>query len=246
MTRDYNRGPQAIRPVQFAMGFNAWAEGSCLVTMGMTKVLVTATVEEKVPPFLRNSGQGWVNAEYGMLPRATHDRTHREATRGKQQGRTIEIQRLIGRSLRASLDLKALGERSILLDCDVLQADGGTRTAAITAGFLAMLQAITRVHEKTPFATKPVVGWLAALSVGLEGKDALVDLNYTEDSRIGVDLNVVMLSGGQLVEIQGTAEHSLFDRVLLNQVLDAVEPGIGQLHQLQREAFPSGQQVIAG
>ncbi|MDA8192889.1 MAG: ribonuclease PH [Thermaerobacter sp.] len=245
MVRDYNRGSTAIRPVELQMGYNAWAEGSCLISMGMTRVLVTATVEDKVPPFLRNSGRGWVSAEYGMLPRATHERTHREATRGRQQGRTVEIQRLIGRALRASLDLKVLGERSILLDCDVLQADGGTRTAAITAGFLALLQAVSRIHAKTPFADKPFRGWLAALSIGLEQGEPLLDLNYEEDSRIGVDLNLVMLSGGKLVEIQGTAEHSLFDRQLLERLLDAAEPGFATLFQRQQEAFPEGQAVIA-
>lgn len=246
MSRGFGRTRQEIRPVTLEMGFNAWAEGSCLIAMGKTRILVTASVEERVPPFLRGTGQGWVTAEYGMLPRATHERTPREAARGRQQGRTVEIQRLIGRALRAAIDLKAVGERTVMLDCDVLQADGGTRTAAITAGFLALMQAVMTLHRQSPLAAKPFKGWLAALSVGLENDEPLVDLDYEEDSRIGVDLNVVMLSGGQLVEIQGTAEHSLFNRRLLTRLLDAVEPGFQQLFRYQQEAFPEGAELIGG
>lgn len=244
MIRRDGRSNDAIRPVDFQLGFNAWAEGSCLISVGNTRVLVTATVEDKVPPFMRGSGQGWVSAEYGMLPRATHDRTLREAARGRQQGRTIEIQRLIGRSLRAVLNLKALGEKSILLDCDVLQADGGTRTAAITAGFLALTQALAKIHKTTAFTTKPLKDWMAAISVGLLGDEVYLDLNYHEDSQIGVDMNVVMTGKHQLIEIQGTAEHGLFTRAQLDLLLDFVEPAIDELVALEKMALPEGALLI--
>lgn len=244
MIRRDGRSNDAIRPVDFQLGFNAWAEGSCLISVGNTRVLVTATVEDKVPPFMRGSGQGWVSAEYGMLPRATHDRTLREAARGRQQGRTIEIQRLIGRSLRAVLNLKALGEKSILLDCDVLQADGGTRTAAITAGFLALTQALAKIHKTTAFTTKPLKDWMAAISVGLLGDEVYLDLNYHEDSQIGVDMNVVMTGKHQLIEIQGTAEHGVFTRAQLDLLLDFVEPAIDELVALEKMALPEGALLI--
>lgn len=244
--REDGRSNNTIRPIRLEMGYNAWAEGSCLITAGMTKVLVTATVEDKVPPFIRGSGQGWISAEYGMLPRATHDRTHREAARGRQQGRTVEIQRLVGRALRAALDLKVIGEKSILLDCDVVQADGGTRTAAITAGFMALLQALHRMKKTTGFSSPPAYGWMAALSVGLKNGIPMLDLNYHEDSQIGVDFNVVMISGGHLVEIQGTSEHGLFNRTELNKLLDVTEPAFEQVYSLERETFPEGAELIAG
>jgi ribonuclease PH len=227
------------------MGYNAWAEGSCLIQMGNTHVLVTATIEDKVPPFMRGQGQGWITAEYGMLPRATQERTLREAARGRQQGRTVEIQRLIGRSLRAAVNPKALGERSVLIDCDVLQADGGTRTASITAGFLAMLQALTHLKQRVKFSVPPITDRLAAISLGVQDEDILLDLNYIEDSRIGVDVNVVMLGHHQLVEIQGTAEHGTFDRQKLNHLLDVAETGIDRLIAAGREAFPAGDDLIA-
>ncbi|SMC02678.1 RNAse PH [Sulfobacillus thermosulfidooxidans DSM 9293] len=242
--RQDGRSNDAIRPVDFQLGFNAWAEGSCLISVGNTRVLVTATVEDKVPPFVRGSGQGWVSAEYGMLPRATHERTMREAARGRQQGRTIEIQRLIGRSLRAILNLKALGEKSILLDCDVIQADGGTRTAAITAGFMALTQALTKIHKTSAFTTKPLKDWMAAISVGLHGDEVYLDLNYHEDSQIGVDMNVVMTSKHQLIEIQGTAEHGLFSRTQLDLLLDFVEPAIDELIALEKSVLPEGALLI--
>lgn len=244
-TRADGRANTEIRPVTMDMGYSVWAEGSCLINAGLTRVLVTATVEDKVPPFVRGTGQGWIQAEYGMLPRATNDRTHREAARGRQQGRTVEIQRLIGRSLRASLDLSRIGEKSVILDCDVLQADGGTRTAAITAGFMALLQAVHKIGAKTPFALPPFHGWMAAVSVGLSGAEVLVDLNYEEDSHIGVDLNLVRISTGDLVEIQGTAERGLFDRPSLNRLLDAADLGFEDLYAAQRTAFPEGGSLIA-
>ncbi|AUW93040.1 ribonuclease PH [Sulfobacillus thermotolerans] len=238
------RSNDAIRPVELQMGFNEWAEGSCLITAGHTRVLVTATVEDRVPPFVRGTGQGWISAEYGMLPRATNDRTFREATRGKQQGRTVEIQRLIGRSLRAAVNLKAMGEKSILLDCDVIQADGGTRTAAITAGFMALTQALLKIHKATPFTGKPLKDWTAAISVGLSMGEVYLDLDYHEDVQIGVDMNVVMTSQHQLIEIQGTAEHGLFSRQQLDLLLDFVEPGIDELVALERQALPEGALLI--
>lgn len=244
MQRVDGRSPGELRPIQFDLGFNAWAEGSCLITVGFTRVLVTATIEEKVPPFWRGQGLGWISAEYGMLPRATHERNHREATRGKQQGRTIEIQRLIGRSLRAAVDLKALGERSILLDCDVIQADGGTRTAAITGGFMAMTQALLKLHKNTPFAAPPLRGWLGAISAGLTNGETYLDLNYQEDSQIGVDVNIVMTSHHELVELQGSSERGLFNRTQLFQMLDVVEAGIDQIVALERQTLPDGEKLM--
>lgn len=245
MSRSDGRSADALRPLEITMGYNAWAEGSCFIAMGNTRVLVTATVEDKVPPFLRGQGQGWITAEYGMLPRATQERTLREAARGRQQGRTVEIQRLIGRSLRAAVNAKALGERSILIDCDVIQADGGTRTASITAGFLAMLQALTRVQPRVKFQAPPIIDRLAAVSLGIHEGGVLLDLNYIEDSQIGVDVNVVMLGHHQLVEIQGTAEHGTFMRRELNALLDVAELGIDRLIAAGREAFPQGDDLIA-
>ncbi len=245
MQRSDGRDAAELRPLELTMGINAWAEGSCLIRLGQTHVMVTATIEDKVPPFLRGQGQGWVTAEYGMLPRATQERTLREAARGRQQGRTVEIQRLIGRSLRAAINLKALGERSILIDCDVLQADGGTRTASITAGFLALLQALGRVSHRANFGEPPVKARLAAVSLGLFGDDVLLDLDYSEDSRVWVDVNIVMMGHGQLVEIQGTAEHGTFDRKSLNHILDRAELGIHELISAGRKAFPEGDALIA-
>lgn len=244
MQRSDGRTADELRPLHLEIGSNAWAEGSCRIRLGLTEVLVTATVEEKVPPFLRGQGLGWVTAEYGMLPRATHERTIREASRGRQQGRTVEIQRLIGRSLRAAIRPKVLGERSVLIDCDVLQADGGTRTASITAGFLALLQALARVRERAGFSSAPVKDWLAAVSLGLADGIPLLDLNYREDSEIGVDLNIVMLGSHALVEVQGTAEHGAFDRDQFNRLLDLAEAGIDRLVAAERKAFPGGTDLV--
>lgn len=233
-----------IRPITMELGYSRWAEGSCLIQQGYTKVLVTATVEEKVPPFVRGTGRGWVQAEYAMLPRATQDRTHRESVRGRQQGRSIEIQRLIGRALRASLYLERLGERSVILDCDVLQADGGTRTAAITAGFMALWQAMHTLHSKTAFEKPVFRSRLAAVSVGLKSGDALLDLSYLEDVDIDVDFNLARLSDGDWVEVQGTGEHRGFSRQQLDQVLDLGETGLNEIDKLQRQAFPEGAVLI--
>ncbi len=242
--RPDGRKQDEIRPIHLEMGYNRWAEGSCLIEQGNTRVLVTATVEEKVPPFVRGSGQGWIQAEYAMLPRATHDRTHRESVRGKQQGRSIEIQRLIGRSLRASLYLHRLGERSIILDCDVLQADGGTRTAAITAGFMALWQAVDAIHQKTPFDKPPFRGRMAAVSVGLKAGQSLLDLSYHEDVDIDVDFNLVRLSTGDWVELQGTGEHQAFSRPKLDEILDLASLGLDEIDLIQQEGFPKGAKLI--
>lgn len=242
--RPDGRERNQLRPVRFELGYSRWAEGSCLIQQGQTRVLVTATVEEKVPPFVRGSGQGWIQAEYAMLPRATQERTHREAVRGRQQGRSIEIQRLIGRSLRAALYLPRIGEKSIIIDCDVLQADGGTRTAAITAGYMAMWQALYRMNQRARFEKPPLRGHLAAVSVGIKGGESLLDLCYEEDVSIDVDFNLVRLSSGDWVELQGTGEHRAFSRQQLDVLLDVASDGLDQLNQHQRDAFPEGADLV--
>ena len=208
-----------------------------LVSFGDTRVLVTASVEEKVPPFLRGKGQGWVTAEYGMLPRSTHTRTDREAARGKQSGRTQEIQRLIGRSLRAVCDMTILGERQILLDCDVLQADGGTRCASITGAWVAASLAVRSLQEQGKLQASPILDQLAAVSVGVFESNPVLDLDYLEDSACGVDMNIVMTGSGNLVEVQGTAEGQTFARPTLNRLLDLAEQGIAELMQAQKQAL---------
>jgi ribonuclease PH len=234
--RHDGRAPDAMRPVKFIRGFTRYAEGSVLVEFGHTRVLCTASVEEGVPSFLRGKGQGWVTAEYGMLPRATHTRGAREAAKGKQSGRTQEIQRLIGRSLRAALDLSALGERTITLDCDVLQADGGTRTAAITGSYVALADACARlVREKG--ITNPLHGQVAAVSVGIVDGRPVLDLDYAEDSTAETDMNVVMNSGGGFIEVQGTAEGHAMRRDEVDALLDLATRGTARLFELQREAL---------
>ncbi|MBX5467860.1 MAG: ribonuclease PH [Firmicutes bacterium] len=245
MQRPDGRAWDELRPIALEVGVNAWAEGSCLIAMGRTRVMATVSVEEKVPPFLRGLGQGWVTAEYGMLPRATLERTPREAARGRQQGRTVEIQRLIGRALRAAVDLKAVGERTFLVDCDVLQADGGTRAAAVSAGFLALVEALWKMHQTQPFPRPPVPDWLAAISVGWDGTGPRLDLNYAEDAQMAVDLNVVMNGRGQFAEIQGAGEQQVFDRAQLDAMLALAAQGIRTVIAKQREAFPEGGAVIA-
>jgi ribonuclease PH len=235
--RPSGRSPDELRTIQFTRGFTAHAEGSVLVEFGDTRVLCTASVDNGVPAFLRNSGQGWVTAEYGMLPRATHTRSPREAARGKQTGRTQEIQRLIGRSLRACIDLKALGERTITVDCDVLQADGGTRTAAITGGYVALADAIVSLRERRMLASSPIHGQVAAVSVGIVSGVGILDLDYAEDSEAETDMNVVMNSGGGFVEVQGTAEGHAFRREELDGLLDLAAAGITRLCALQLEAL---------
>jgi ribonuclease PH len=223
--------------VSFTRRFAKHAEGSVLVEFGDTQVLCTASIEESIPQFLRGKGQGWVTAEYGMLPRSTHTRSAREAARGKQSGRTQEIQRLIGRSLRAVIDLRALGERSITIDCDVLQADGGTRTASITGGYVAMADACETLVKKRLIAASPLHGQIAAISVGIFDGVPVLDLDYAEDSQAETDMNVVMNNGGAFVEIQGTAEGHAFRRHELDAMLNLAASGMGELFTLQMQAL---------
>ena len=234
-SRSGNRAANQLRPVRITRGYTIHAEGSVLIEFGATKVLCTASVEEKVPPHKRGSGEGWVTAEYGMLPRATHTRSDREATRGKQSGRTQEIQRLIGRSLRAVFDLKLLGERTIQLDCDVIQADGGTRTASITGAFVAAQDAVNKLMAQGKLATSPIIASVAAISVGIVQGTPLLDLEYAEDSACDTDMNVVMTGAGHFVEVQGTAEGAAFSRAEMNALLALAEKGIGELMVMQRQ-----------
>jgi ribonuclease PH len=235
--RTLGRAADALRAVSIQRGFTQHAEGSVLVSFGATRVLCTASVEEKVPPHKRGSGEGWVTAEYGMLPRSTHTRSDREAAKGKQSGRTQEIQRLIGRSLRTVFDLKALGERTIQLDCDVLQADGGTRTAAITGAFVAAQDAVNWLITKGRLEASPIRQAVAAVSVGIVQGTPLLDLEYVEDSACDTDMNVVMTASGGFVEIQGTAEGAAFSRAELDALLALAGKGIGELVVLQRQAL---------
>jgi ribonuclease PH len=237
--RPSQRQPDQLRAVRLTRGFTCHAEGSVLVEFGATRVLCTASVEENVPGFLRGKGQGWVTAEYGMLPRATHTRSAREAAKGKQSGRTQEIQRLIGRSLRAVVDLGALGERQIVVDCDVLQADGGTRTAAITGACVAVHDALVGLVTAGKLAHNPMREFVAAVSVGIHQGVPVLDLDYAEDSDCDTDMNVVMTEGGGLIEVQGTAEGAAFSRAELNALLDLAELGGRQLFELQRAAVRS-------
>jgi ribonuclease PH len=234
------RRPEELRAIRIQRGFTRHPEGSVLVEFGDTRVLCTASVEERVPPFLRDSGRGWVTAEYGMLPRATNTRTDREASRGKQSGRTQEIQRLIGRSLRAVVDLASLGQRTIQLDCDVLQADGGTRTAAITGAFVALHDAVNGLQAKGLLAASPIRDFVAAVSVGVYKGTPVVDLDYAEDSACGCDMNVVMTGAGGFVEVQGTAEGATFSRPELDSLLGLAQRGIAELIAHQRRALGVG------
>jgi ribonuclease PH len=236
-TRSNGRAADQLRPVRITRGFTMHAEGSVLIEFGGTRVLCTASVEEKVPPHKRGSGEGWVTAEYGMLPRATHTRGDREAARGKQSGRTQEIQRLIGRSLRAVFDLEKLGERTITLDCDVLQADGGTRTAAITGAFVAAQDAVTKLLAAGKLAESPILGPVAAISVGIVEATPLLDLEYVEDVACDTDMNVVMTGAGHYVEVQGTAEGVAFTRAEMDELLRLAEKGITELVALQKKAL---------
>jgi ribonuclease PH len=240
MPRSFDRPPGQLRPVRFHRGFTRHAEGSVLVEMGHTRVLCTASVEEKVPPFLKGKGSGWVTAEYGMLPRATNTRGAREAAAGRQSGRTQEIQRLIGRSLRAVTDLKLLGERQITLDCDVLQADGGTRCASVTGAMVALADAVHVLVSGGAIAASPIRDFVAAVSVGLVEGEAMLDLDYAEDSRCGTDMNVVMTGAGHFVEVQGTAEGEPFSREQMSTLLDLASGGICELISLQRSALAQG------
>jgi ribonuclease PH len=234
--RPSGRAPDELRPVRFTRGYTAHAEGSVLSEFGATRVLCTASIETGVPQFLRNTGRGWLTAEYGMLPRATHTRTAREAARGRQAGRTQEIQRLIGRSLRACIDLGAIGERTITIDCDVLQADGGTRTAAITGGYVALADAIDTLIERKLLSANPLHGQVAAVSVGIVKGQAVLDLDYAEDVDAETDMNVVMNSGGAFIEIQGTAEGHAFRREELDAMLNLAATGTARLFSFQLAA----------
>jgi ribonuclease PH len=235
--RPSGRLSNQLREIKLEPGFSKHAEGSCMARFGDTHVLCTASVEGRVPPWLRNTGKGWVTAEYGMLPRATNERMNREASRGKQSGRTQEIQRLIGRSLRAVTDLEALGEQSIKIDCDVIQADGGTRTAAITGGYVALHMAFAGLVANKKLTAIPLIAQVAAISCGVVGGEAVLDLDYVEDSGADVDANFVMSGDGALIEVQATAEADPFQRSQLNEMLDLASDGIADLAGLQRVAL---------
>ncbi len=238
-SRSGARAADQLRPVRITRSYTIHAEGSVLIEFGNTRVLCTASVEERVPPHKKGSGEGWVTAEYGMLPRATHTRSDREAARGKQTGRTQEIQRLIGRSLRAVFDLKKLGERTITLDCDVLQADGGTRTAAITGAFVAAQDAVNKLLASGKLSETPITGHVAAISVGIVQGTPLLDLEYTEDSACDTDMNVVMTGAGHYIEVQGTAEGAAFSRREMDSLLALAELGVKELVRLQDAALKS-------
>ncbi len=235
--RPSGRSPDELRAISFTRNYTRHAEGSVLVEFGETRVLCNATVEEKVPPFLRGKGQGWVTAEYGMLPRSTNSRMRREAASGKQGGRTLEIQRLIGRSLRAVVDLEALGERTILVDCDVIQADGGTRTASITGGFIALNDAIETLLNRQLIKESPLHGMVASISVGIYRGEPVLDLDYAEDSNAETDMNVVMNEVGHFIEIQGTAEGHAFSQEELISMLELATQGIREIIDKQREVL---------
>ena len=238
--REDNRSLDQLREARIITGFTMHAEGSVLIEMGNTKVICTASVSEKLPPFLRNKGRGWVTAEYSMLPRATEDRNIREAAKGKLSGRTMEIQRLIGRSLRACIDLEKLGERSITIDCDVIQADGGTRTASITGGYIALAIAVNKLIAGGKLPENPIISNVAAISVGIVEDKPMLDLKYTEDAAAQVDMNVIMNADGEYVEIQGTGEEATYKRSELNLMLDLAEKGIKELVEMQNKAIEEG------
>ncbi len=235
--RPSGRAPDAMRAIEMIPGFSAHAEGSCLIKFGQTHVLVTASVEERLPPWLRGKGEGWVTAEYGMLPRATHTRGSREAAKGKQSGRTQEIQRLIGRSLRSVTDLKALGERQITLDCDVLQADGGTRTAAISGAWVALRLALDGIHRLTPFAADPLPRQVAAVSCGVFEGTTVLDLDYPEDSAAETDANFVLSSDTRIIEVQATAERDPFDEETLLRMMRLARIGCADIFAAQKAAI---------
>ncbi|HYC93967.1 MAG TPA: ribonuclease PH [Thermoanaerobaculia bacterium] len=234
-TRIDGRAADELRPVVIRPNFIKHAEGSVLIEVGDTRVCCTASIQEKVPPFLYRTGKGWVTAEYGMLPRATTERVEREAAKGKQGGRTMEIQRLIGRALRAAVNLEKLGERTVWLDCDVIQADGGTRTASITGAYCALVLALSELYTKGSMANWPVVDYIAAISVGIVNGVPVLDLNYAEDSKAGVDMNIVATDKGQFIELQGTAEGASFSEEEMQAMLSLAKSGIGQLVEKQRE-----------
>ena len=235
--RTDNRSAAQLRPIEIIPNYLVTAEGSALIKVGHTHVLCAASVEDTVPPFLRNSGKGWVTAEYAMLPRATSKRTPREVTKGRPSGRTHEIQRLIGRALRAVIDTTAIGERTIAIDCDVIQADGGTRTASITGAYVALALAIRHINRFTPFRKPPLLDSVAAVSVGIVAGQPLLDLNYEEDSSADVDMNIVLTGGGKFIEVQGTAEHAPFDDAQMSQMVALARQGVAELSELQKRAI---------
>ena len=237
MNRVDGRSPEELRPVDMVLGFMPNAEGSCLISMGDTRVICTATLEPSVPRWMQGRGVGWVTAEYSMLPRSTTERVPREVNKGRPSGRTQEIQRLIGRSLRAVTDMKVLGERTVWLDCDVLQADGGTRTASITGAFVALAQAFASLEEAGELDSSPLIDSVAAISVGIIGGVPCLDLNYAEDSTAQVDMNVVMTGSGRIVEIQGTAEDGAFERSEMDQMIDLATEGMARLSSFQEQAL---------
>lgn len=240
MTRPSGRAPNELRQISITRNYTCHAEGSVLIEFGRTKVLCNASVSEGVPRFLKGSGQGWITAEYGMLPRSTGSRMDREATRGKQGGRTLEIQRLIGRSLRAVVDLKKLGEYTITVDCDVIQADGGTRTASITGACVALVDALNTLQRDKKLKNDPLIQLVGSVSVGVYRGQPVLDLDYPEDSSADTDMNIVMGEDGGLIEVQGTAEGATFNRAALNHMLDLAETGIRELFQAQRAALAEG------
>jgi len=235
--RASGRHPDQLRPLVFEVGFAKYAEGSCLVKFGETHVLCTASLEERVPPFLRNKGTGWITAEYGMLPRATHTRTDREAVRGKQNGRTQEIQRLIGRALRSVVNLRALGERQITIDCDVLQADGGTRTAAISGAYVALYKALEKLAREKRIPSLPLTHSLAAVSCGLVDGTPVLDLDYQEDCEAEADANFVLTEGGDVIEVQLTAEKAPFNKVVFDEIMALAQKGVREIAAAQRAAL---------
>lgn len=237
MTRSYHRTPDQIRPVRITRHYTKHADGSILIECGDTKVICTASISEQVPPFLKGQGQGWLTAEYGMLPCSTHSRMQREAAKGKQSGRTMEIQRLIGRALRAVVDLKQLGERTIQIDCDVIQADGGTRTASITGAFVALHDAVEKLIYRQLIETTPIIDHVAAISVGIHQGIPVLDLDYVEDSSCDTDMNVVMTGNLGMIEVQGTAEGAAFSRKELDSMLDMAQHGIQELIALQKKVL---------
>ncbi|WP_017463462.1 ribonuclease PH [Dyella ginsengisoli] len=240
VSRPSGRASDQLRPIAIERRFTRHAEGSVLVSFGDTRVLCTASIEDRVPPWLRGKGEGWITAEYGMLPRATHTRMQREAAKGGQGGRTMEIQRLIGRSLRACVNRQALGERVITLDCDVIQADGGTRTAAITGGYVALVDAVNHLMARENLKRNPIIGAIAAVSVGIYKGQPVLDLDYAEDSDCDTDMNVVMNDGGGFIEVQGTAEGHAFRRDEMDALLALAEKGVGELVAAQRAALAEG------
>jgi len=237
MKRSDGRGPETIRPVKITRNYMKHAEGSVLIEMGDTKVICSASIEERVPPFLRNTGKGWITAEYSMLPRSTHTRTSRDSLTGRGNGRAFEIQRLIGRSLRSVTDLNGFGERTIWIDCDVIQADGGTRTASITGAYVALIDAFQKMLKDGLIEKNPVIGSVAAISVGKVDGKILLDLNYEEDSRADVDMNIVMTGDGMFVEIQGTAEEAAFTKKEMNELTRIAQKGIKVLTRIQRKVL---------